>query len=74
MTGTNLCKTIGSLVAQSEPINGQIDALNESQISDDSPELHSPEISALIERIRKSDTYYQSIRDQQLCNWSGFST
>ncbi|WP_017653104.1 ATP-binding protein [Fortiea contorta] len=30
---------------------------------------HSPEIESLIERLRKSDTYYLFIRDRQLFNW-----
>lgn len=59
-------------MAQSEPANQQLEALNEPEITDELPSLHKPEISALIERIRKSDSYYQSIRDQQLCTWLDF--
>lgn len=59
-------------MAQSNPEVQQLEEDIETQLIDELPSSQQPEISAFIECIRKSDTYYLTIRDQQLFNWIDF--
>jgi hypothetical protein len=59
-------------MAHSNPEIQQSEEDSEPQPIDELPSLPSAEISNFIENIRKSDTYYLSLRDQQLFKWIDF--
>ena len=59
-------------MAHSNPEIQQLEEDIEPQTLDELPSLLSAEVSNFIESIRKSDTYYLSLRDQQLFKWIDF--